>query len=108
MSRLARAAIAACATIALHGCGLAPVQENWNARANLPALPVVYVEVARAQLAQECGNHPGMYLHGCARRDYAARVCTIVTGPRPEAWLLDHERKHCAGWDHGPPATISG
>ena len=25
---------------------------------------------------------------------------------RSLAWLLDHERKHCAGWDHGPTPSI--
>ncbi|MND04329.1 hypothetical protein D3C83_245470 [compost metagenome] len=43
-----------------------------------------------------------MQLHGCAIRVFDARVCLIYTGPQPAAWLIQHERKHCAGWDHGP------
>ena len=92
----------------LEGCGNAPVNADWDLRANLPPLPVAYLVVARSELESICGAHPGMYLHGCAKRDFVARVCTIVTGPQPAAWLLDHERKHCDGWDHGTPRTISG
>jgi len=92
----------------LEGCGHAQVKEDWEHKASMPPLPAVYLVVARSELEGVCGAHPGMYLHGCAKRDYVARVCTIVTGPQPQAWLLDHERKHCAGWDHGAPRTVSG
>ena len=96
------AAMAACA-LAVVGCQPLTVQGDWDERAVLPALPMAYLETAPARLAAECGEqHPGAVLYGCAKRDYAMRLCTIVTGPSPAAWLLDHERKHCAGFDHGP------
>jgi hypothetical protein len=37
-----------------------------------------------------------------------ANVCFIYTAPRPAAWLMAHERKHCAGWDHGPWPASAG
>jgi len=83
------------------GCATT-VREDWESQASLPPLPTAYLVVKAGELAAYCGNYPGATLHGCARRDYAARKCTIVTGPQPAAWLLDHERKHCAGYDHSP------
>ena len=92
---------AAIATLlALAGCGHVLVQEDWDAAPTLPPLEPVYVEVAASELHELCRGSPGMYLYGCARRDYEVRACFIFTGPQPEKWLLDHERKHCAGFDH--------
>ena len=92
----------------VEGCGHAPVKEDWDHKATMPPLPAVYVVVAQSELEGVCGSHPGMHLHGCAIRNFDARVCTIVTGPEPQAWLLDHEHKHCDGWDHGQPRTFAG
>ena len=100
MRRAALPAIA-CALL-LQGCAGALVQDDWHARPIHAALPAHLIEVAEADLPRICGDHPGMRLHGCAIRVFAAPVCLIYTGPQPAAWLIEHERKHCAGWDHGP------
>lgn len=86
----------------LQGCAGAPVQADWLAQPTHPALPPYHIEVAAADLQRTCGRYPGMRMHGCAVRLVAENVCIIYTGPQPAAWLMEHERKHCAGWDHGP------
>ena len=93
--------------VALSACGGIGVQADWEERPSHPALEPVLVEVPASKLRETCGDYPGMYLHGCARRDYEMRTCFIYTAPRPPAWLLEHERKHCAGYDHGTPRTFS-
>ena len=93
------AAIAA--ALALQGCAEAMVRADWQERPAYPALAPYHIEIASSELPRICGAHPGT-LHGCAIRVVDARVCLIYTGPRPAAWLMEHEHKHCAGWDHGP------
>lgn len=88
--------------LALQGCAGALVQDDWLPQPTHPALRPHHVVVAAADLRRVCGSYPGMALYGCAVRAVADRVCIIYTGPQPAAWLLEHERKHCAGWDHGP------
>ena len=95
-----RAAIGLLAAAAVGGCAGLSVEADWNAVAYLPPLPPSFVEVAPSELPGICRSQPAMLVYGCAKRDYAARTCVIYTGPKPQAWLLDHERKHCAGWDH--------
>ena len=101
-------ALAVASGLALAGCGNLGVHADWDATPAFPPLDPVYVEVAASELARVCGDYPGMYLHGCARRDFEMRTCFIYTAPRPPAWLLEHERKHCAGYDHGAPRTYAG
>lgn len=98
MSRLAAALAAA---LLLPGCATI-VQDDWHASPGHPPLPAEHFEVSDKDLPRLCGNYPGMKLHGCAIRVVDARVCIIYTAPRPAAWLMEHERKHCAGFDHGP------
>ena len=57
-------------------------------------------------LPRICGDHSGMRVYGCAFRVVEAKVCIIYTPPAPAAWLIEHERKHCAGWDHGPTRGV--
>ena len=106
-SRILHAAIAAVAMIS-GGCASALVQDDWHPQPTHPALVPVHVVVAESDLPRLCGAHPGR-LYGCALRVVDARACIIYTPPRPAAWLMEHERKHCAGWDHGPQlgATIA-
>lgn len=98
----ARAALAALATT-LAGCGSMAigVQDDWQAQPSHPPLPPFNVVVAAGDLPQICGDFPGKRLYGCAQRNYEANVCIIYTAARPAQWLLEHERKHCAGYDHG-------
>lgn len=93
--------LAALGSIALSGCATI-VQDDWHAAPSFPPLRPCHVEVANSDLARLCGDQPGMRLYGCAIRDVSSSVCLIYTGPAPAAWLMEHERKHCTGWDHGP------
>ena len=103
---LSLAAITMVALGALTGCGSLGVQSEWDARPSYPSLEPVYVEIPASELQRTCGRYPGMALYGCARRDFEMRACFIYTAPQPATWLLEHERKHCAGYDHGPPPTV--
>ncbi len=81
--------LAALVTIGLLASGcqvIAPSQ--WEDRAVLPALPVTYLEVPRTEMVAICADHSGQRLLGCAKRDYAKRACTIVTGSNPNLALL--------------------
>jgi hypothetical protein len=93
---------------ALPGCAQLAAQVaaeiDWEAAPRHARLEPVYVEVDPSELPRLCGNQPGALFFGCARREHESRRCVIVTGPRPAQWLLDHERKHCAGYDHAPLA----
>ena len=104
-SRLSiRVAISAAAFVA-SGCE-SLVYNDWDAKPVLPPLPARYVQVSGAELARKCGSYPGGIVLGCADRNFVTRVCTIYTKSDPPKWLLDHERKHCAGYDHSRPRTI--
>lgn len=98
MGRSSAAAYATC-LVSLTGCH-GVIREDWNPEPTLPPLEPIYMEVHASQLPSLCGDHPGMLLYGCAKRDYVMRECVIYTEPNPPRWLLDHERRHCAGWDH--------
>ena len=88
------------------GCGGVMARHDWQPQASLPPLPTAYLEVPAAELPRHCGTYSSGTLYGCAKRDFKRRVCTVVTGPQPAAWLLNHERKHCAGYDHGPDTPV--
>ena len=82
------------------GCSLPPVSAEWLPEPAHPELRPYHVEIPKEQLAQACANAPALALHGCAVRVPQERLCIIYTTPNPEKWVMDHERKHCAGWDH--------
>jgi len=86
--------------VLLQGCGSMVVESDWLSRPTHPALPSYHIELAQEELPRACGNAPAIPLHGCALRVPEAHACIIYTTPKPAAWVLDHERRHCAGWDH--------
>ena len=103
-----RAAIAVLASgLVLQGCGAAAVLDDWHAHPTHAPLPAKHIEVADSDLNRVCGIHAAGRLYGCAIRVVEARVCIIYTAPQPAAWVMEHERKHCAGWDHGPTHTAA-
>lgn len=78
------------------------VQSDWQpARAHEP-LPAVHFVVPAKDLPRICRTHPAAATYGCAFRDVPSKVCIIYTAANPPRWLMDHELKHCDGWDHGP------
>ena len=94
------AAVLACALVA-SGCATV-VQDDWQPQATHPPLPAKHIEVPEKDLRRACGIQAPGHLYGCAIRVAEARVCIIYTAPQPAAWVMEHEHRHCAGWDHGP------
>ena len=77
------------------------LQEDWYPKPSHPALAPYHIEVPDSELKGICRGYPGLNVYGCAVRAFALKVCFIYTGQNPAPWLMKHERKHCAGWDHG-------
>lgn len=99
-----RLAGAGAALLLAQGCSTLVI-DDWHDQPSHPVLPAVHIQVAEHDLPRICRTHPGALTYGCAVRDVKANVCLIYTGANPAQWLMDHERKHCAGWDHGPNPT---
>lgn len=95
-----RGSYLAAAAFTLQGCATL-VHDDWQPQPVHPALAPYHIEISETDLARVCGK-PGLRVYGCAMRVVDARVCFIYTPPQPPAWLMAHEHKHCAGWDHGP------
>jgi len=78
------------------------VRDDWQAvRAHEPMRPLHFV-VPERDLPRICKTHPAAATYGCAVRDPASKVCLIYTAADPPQWLMEHELKHCDGYDHGP------
>lgn len=95
-----RNALAGLAGLMLQGCGALLVQESWLDAPTHAALRPFHIELSEEELPRACGNAPALKLYGCAVRVQQDRVCIIYTTPKPAGWVMDHERLHCAGWDH--------
>ena len=104
MKTLHASTLAAIAALS-SACSMLPVADQWDDAPKHKPLPAALIEVDDSGIARYCGGLPGYYIHGCARRDYESRVCFIFTRARPAQWLVEHERKHCDGWDHGAVAS---
>ena len=78
------------------------VQDDWQEVRAHQALPAMHFVIPAGDLARVCKTHPAATTYGCAMRDPKAGVCLIYTAANPAQWVMEHERKHCAGWDHGP------
>ena len=92
--------VIAAGSLLLEGCASMFVQTDWLPQPTHPALPEYHVEIGDEELPRACRNAPALRVYGCAVRVPEARVCIIYTTPAPATWVMDHERRHCAGWDH--------
>ena len=90
----------ACASLVLGACAVSPIQEEWEALPSHPSLPAAFLTVDSDGIAANCGTHPGLYVFGCAKRLFDSRACLVFTRANPQRWLLEHEQRHCDGWDH--------
>ena len=93
---------ALCLTLAalalnLPGCASTDHSEWFEHPTHAPLRPY-HVVVDESELAHACRQD--RRLLGCAVRVAVDNVCIIYTPPRPAAWVLEHERRHCAGYDH--------
>ena len=70
---------------------------GWEATPSHKPLSPVFRELSRADLYSKCGTNIA-----CCHRDYTTGLAWIYTEPNPPQWLVDHELKHAAGYDHAP------
>lgn len=70
-------------------------------RSARPSLPVAWLAAGQGGVKSLCAQEPGMTIHACAI--YSSDACLIVA-ERIESetpkWIVDHERRHSAGWNH--------
>ena len=93
----------AAAAILMQGCSALPSDmTEWLPGPLHAPLRPYHIEVADDQLAGACGVTPAVHLrlHGCALRVSQDDLCIIYTRAKPASWVMEHERRHCAGWDH--------
>ncbi|HEX5129415.1 MAG TPA: hypothetical protein VFV90_06695 [Usitatibacter sp.] len=83
--------------IAFGGFG---VVADWQPVATHQALPAMHFVVAEDDLSRVCKTNPNGVTYGCAIRVPQDNLCLIYTAKNPPQWLMEHERKHCEGWDH--------
>jgi hypothetical protein len=91
------------AALLIEGCTALPSDTTeWLAGPLHSPLRPYHIELRDDQLASACGNPPALLLHlqGCALRVAEEDLCIIYTRANPASWVMEHERKHCAGWDH--------
>ena len=101
---LRRVPLALALAAAVSGCAIHGVNEDWHAQPSFQPLPAHHVTVAESDLPRACGKGQlaaGLRLHGCAIRLIGENVCVVYTAAEPPRWLMEHELKHCAGWEHG-------
>jgi len=69
-----------------------------------PKLEIVEHYVPRAEMQDRCLKYVGfgMTPEACAEFDLTARKCHIwyANDQRPFGFVREHERLHCAGYDH--------
>jgi len=73
-------------------------------RSSRPPLPYRWQVVDQETLQARCQPPAGRTANGCAI--YLPGLCLIVA-QEPEdqspSWIVNHEKKHCAGYDHLEP-----
>ena len=90
--------LSACSTIDAH----TPAPSGW------PALRIVIVDDPYADKGIEVYCSPSnlfAYHMACAVPDFAQQTCFIYARSR-DKWLIDHEKLHCAGYDHPGGSSI--
>lgn len=86
-------------TFALSAC--ASIDTHRVPPADWPQLAVRIVTQELRQVQRTCRNDfwPQNQVNACAIADFAHRTCYIYTWT-DDAAVLEHERAHCAGYDH--------
>lgn len=86
----------------LMGCTVVPYEERdahgYSWRLNRPPATIIGVEYVRnGNITLKCG---GKAVMECAViRNGECRIF-IDSKYQSELWLIDHAKRHCAGWDH--------
>ena len=78
--------------------------------ADWPVLAVIEHRVPHAVMRDRCGRFTPWYAspEACAEWHFAQGECHIYFSADfpPAAWIAEHERMHCAGYDH-PGSTAA-
>ena len=83
----------------LSGC--ASHQYDWKKTRPESVKPWIYVHVIDPDLAcRGFGSQAGatVRINGCAV--WKPVNCVIVLPENPPKWLIEHEERHCEGWNH--------
>lgn len=67
-----------------------------------PSLAITEHRVPRAQMEERCARHVGFGMTplACAEFDLRASQCHIWLTHDAANLIIEHERLHCAGYDH--------
>ena len=93
------------AALALSGCA-SMVRDDWQQHPSHAPLRPYRLEVSDRDIDSACGRPALGYVFGCVVRIPSERLCLIYTRAHAAAWIMEHERHHCDGWDHGPAKTL--
>lgn len=86
----------------LLGCAIPSRDFRWDsAPTSAPLAMVELVTVRPESIFGVCYDaRSNCSAPGCSQRDYAANVCRIyITIDAPD-WVIEHEVRHCEGWEH--------
>lgn len=94
--------------VALAGCTLIGHErvEGW------PELEIVEHHVPHRVMRDRCMKYVPWYMspEACAEFDFAARRCDLWFSADfpPPAYIVEHERNHCRGYEHVGDGTLRG
>jgi hypothetical protein len=75
-----------------------------------PLLEIVEHHVPYEEMSGRCARYVGFGALplGCAEFDLEARVCHVWVSTGLPGWRVvrDHERRHCAGYDHAGASNL--
>ena len=79
----------------LSGC--AAMDYDWKFT-SAPIHPKQWRYVYLADARKVCQNYYPRAADACTVRGHE---CLMILPINPPRWLVEHERKHCEGWNHG-------
>lgn len=85
-------------SLLLTGCAVFEPTYDWQHSGREP-LPMTLHQVSQDQVQALCCN-TDIYVRACAWRDYEKKFCGVFFSTMPSADDLEHEKKHCDGWNH--------
>ena len=89
--------------VLLGGCILPGIDWETPPPADWPLLAVKYYEMSIDDIATRC---PNVVLPvGCAVVNFALSECYVYTATSTP-WIVEHEEKHCLGYDHYGDSTM--
>lgn len=101
-----KTALLAAVCLALGGCASFDPQYEWVHSGREP-LPMTLHEVSQEEVQGLCCN-TDIYVRACAWRDYEKKFCGVFFSSVPSAYDLQHEKRHCDGWEHQVVNPIPG